>query len=172
MGFLNSIRMKPALTYRRSLNRIEWLSASHGQTQSEEVSKTALKMPLLIPGKSVCLGMEWSLPEHGCFPHRDLKYSFKTSSLSLSLGFSRGREDTVVLSHSLQEGAARTAGEAKATHRLFFYTGLSPAASHVSPSSPTITQPFLHWLVCHLNILLFCLSAWSSVSSDTRGHAR
>lgn len=128
-------------------------------------------MSLLIPGKSVCLGMEWSLPEHGCFPHRDLKCPFKTSSLSLSLGFSRGREDMVVLSHSLQEEAARTAEEAKATHRLLD-TGLSPAASHVSPSTPTITQPFFHWLVCHLNILLFCLSAWSSLSSDTRGRVR
>lgn len=35
-------------------------------------------MPLLIPGDSVCLGMEWFLPEYGCFPHRDLKCSFKT----------------------------------------------------------------------------------------------
>lgn len=61
MGFLNSIRMKPALTYKRSLNRIEWLSASHGQTQSEEVSKTALKNVPAYPWK-VCL------PWHGMVP--------------------------------------------------------------------------------------------------------
>lgn len=37
-------------------------------------------MPLLILGDSVCLGMEWSFPEHGCFPHRDLKCSSRPAA--------------------------------------------------------------------------------------------
>lgn len=115
-------------------------------------------MSLLIPGKSVCLGMEWFLPEHGCFPHRDLKCSFKTSSLSLSLGFSRGREDMVVLSHSLQEGAARTVEEAKATHRLLD-TGLSCCVPRVpvQPNNHT-TFPALACLSLeHTFILSLCM---------------
>lgn len=137
-------------------------------------------MPLLIPGNSVCLGVEWSLPEQGCFPHKDLKCSYQTSSLSLSLGFSRGHEDMVVLSHSLQQGAAQTAEEAKATHRLL-YAGSSRAASHVSRFRPTITQPFLHWLVCHLNTFILSLhghqchqtlqAVWGSLSFTISGTA-
>lgn len=55
-----------------------------------------------------------------------------------------------------EEGAVRTAEEVKVTHRLL-YTGPSRAASHMSLFSPTIKQPFLHWLVCHLNTFILSL---------------